>query len=356
VVFDPTYHSPHAFKASIGSDVRLPGEVVLTTDVIYTRGGNQLSLSDRNLRPPSGAAQGEADRPLFGTIDAAGAVVTSRRTSAFERVVALESGNWDQSLAFSLQAEKRLGNGATLTASYTYTDARDHLSATQDDLDAAVDSTTVASPLERSLRPTAWSAPHRVTLLVAADLPLHFALSIFYAGQSGSPFTYSVAGDANADGYINDPIYVPADVRAGGDVALAVDDGQGGFIPASASEYLKLGEFMHSQSCLTHQRGRLLERNSCRNPWRSETEARLAHVFPIGPRTLTLTLDVFNLLNLVSASWGQVGSLSDPQLLRLVGYDAARGRGVYVFQRPDPGQVEVQASRWRMQLGATIAF
>jgi len=250
VVFDPAYHSPHAFKASVGSDVRLPGEVVLTTDVIYTRGGNQLSLNDRNLRPPSGAARGEADRPLFGTIDAAGAVVTSRRTSAFERVVALESGNWDQSLAFSLLAEKRLGNGATLTASYTYTDARDHLSATQDDLDAAVDSTTVASPLERSLRPTAWSAPHRVTLLVAADLPLHFALSIFYAGQSGSPFTYSVAGDANADGYINDPIYVPADPRSGGDVALAVDDGQGGFIPASASVYLKLGERSKAEDCV----------------------------------------------------------------------------------------------------------
>ena len=71
-----------------------------------------------------------------------------------------------------------------------------------------VDSTTVESPLEHSLRPTAWSAPHRVTLLVAADLPLHLAVSFFYAGQSGSPFTYSVAGDANADGYINDSIYV----------------------------------------------------------------------------------------------------------------------------------------------------
>jgi hypothetical protein len=219
-----------------------------------------------------------------------------------------------------------------------------------------VDSTTVESPLEHSLRPSAWSAPHRVTLLVAADLPLHFALSFFYAGQSGSAFTYTVAGDANADGYVNDPIYVPADPRVDGDVSLVVEDSLGGFVPASPTAYQELAAFLHSQSCLAHQRGRLVARNSCRNPWQSETQARLARTFPIGPRSLTLTADVFNVLNLLSVNWGQVHSLSDPAILRLVGYDASRGRGVYQFQRPDRHQVDVQASRWRMQLGAQVAF
>ncbi len=356
VLFDRSFRSPHAFKASIGSDARLPGGVVLTTDIVYTRGSAQLSLADRNLLPPSGAAHGEADRPLFGTIDSAGAIVTSRRTGAFERVVALGSRGRDRSFAFSLQAEKRLGAGATLLASYTYTDARDLLSATQTDLDAVVDSTTVESPLEHSLRPSAWSAPHRVTLLVVADLPLHLAASFFYTGQSGTPFTYTVAGDANADGYINDPIYVPANPSVGGDVVLVVEDAQGALAPASPAVYQELAAFLQSQSCLASQSARLVARNSCRNPWRSETEARLARIFPLGPRSITLTLDVFNLLNLFSGRWGQVHSLSDPAILRLVGYDAARGRGVYLFQRPDRRQVEIQASRWRMQLGAKLTF
>jgi hypothetical protein len=356
VLFDRSFRWPHTFKASLGSDARLPGGVVLTADVTYSRGGAQLSLSDRNLLAPVGTAQAEAGRPLFGTIDPAGGIVTARRTAAFERVVALGSHGRDRSLALSVQAEKRLGNGATLTASYTYTHASDLLSATQDGLDAVVDSTTVESPLEHSLRPTAWSTPHRVTLLVAADLPLHFAVSLFYAGQSGSAFTYSVAGDANADGYINDPIYVPADPRVVGDVSLVEDDGQGGLMPAGAGVYEQLAAFLRSQSCLSRQRGRLLERNSCRNPWQSETRARFARTLTIGPRLFTLTVDVFNLLNLFSARWGQVRNLSDPQLLRLVGYDAARGRGVYQFQLPDRRQVDIQASRWRMQLGATVTF
>ncbi|MGH7513367.1 MAG: carboxypeptidase regulatory-like domain-containing protein, partial [Gemmatimonadales bacterium] len=347
VLFEPMFHSPHTFKASVGSDARLPGGLVLTTDVIYTRGGGQLSLRDANLLPAIGAAQAEAGRPLFGIIDVTGGVVTGRRTGAFERVVTLGSRSRDRSLALSVQAQKQLGSGATVGASYTYTDASDLMSATQDDLDAVVDSTTVESPLEHSLRPSAWSVPHRVTLLVAADLPLNFAVSFFYAGQSGSPFTYSVAGDANADGYINDPIYVPADARIGGDVSLVVDDGQGGVAPAPAGAYDDLAAYVRSQRCLWTQRGRLATRNSCRNPWRSETEARLARTFPAGRRSVTLTVDVFNLLNLFSARWGKVRSLSDAQILRLAGYDAAQGRGVYQYQPPDRRQREVQASRWR---------
>ena len=198
--------------------------------------------------------------------------------------------------------------------------------------------------------------PHRVTLLVAADLPLHFSLSFFYAAQSGSPFTYSVEGDANADGYLNDPIYLPANPRPGGDLSLVVDNGQGGFVPASVSEYWKLGAFLHSQSCLAGQYGRLMIRNSCRNPWSSETDARLARAVPLGGRTVTVTLDLFNVLNLVRAPWGQVRGLSNTQLLRLVGYDAAHGRGVYLFQPPDREQSDVQASRWRIQLGASASF
>lgn len=355
VLFDPSFRSPHAFKASLGADARLPGGPVLTTDLIFTRGGAQLSLSDRNLRPSATAAGGEAGRPLFGTIDSTGASITNRQTAAFERVVALGSRGRDHSLALSIQAEQRLGKGAMLAASYTYTDARDLLSASDANLDAVIDSTTVESPLEQSLRPTAWSAPHRVTLLVAVDLPLHFALSFFYAGQSGSPFTYAVAGDANADGYINDPIYVPADVRAGGDVMLLAEDSTGSLVPAGAAVYGELGRFLRSQPCLAHQLGRLVARNSCRNPWRAETQARVARTFPLGPRALTLTLDLFNVLNLLRARWGQVRSLSDPQVLRLVGYDAAQGRGIYLFQ-PPVQQVELDASRWRMQLGATLSF
>lgn len=356
VLFERSFRSPTAFKASIGSDARVSNGLVLTADVIYSRGGAQLSLSDRNLGHPVGSSSGEAGRPLFGSIDSTGGVVTSRRTDAFERVIALGSRGRDESLALSFQAEQQLGHGATLTASYTYTDARDFLSANDDDFVAVVENTRVESPLEHTLRPTAWSSPHRVTLLVAADLPLHLGVTFFFATQSGSAFTYSVNGDANADGYNNDPIYVPGDIRPGGDITLAVEDSTGGVVPANATAYSKLAAFLHAQPCLTRQARRMMLRNSCRVSWRSETSARFARTFPLGGRALTLTVDVFNLLNLLSARWGVVHGLSDDHVLRLVGYDTAHHRGVYVFQPPDRRQIDVEASRWRMQLGGSLTF
>jgi hypothetical protein len=173
-----------------------------------------------------------------------------------------------------------------------------------------------------------------VTLLVAADLPLHFGLALFLEGQSGTPFTYTVVGDANADGYANDPVYVPQDAFDGGEVRLVVDDGQGGIAPAPDSAYAALRGFIQSQECLRRQRGHLLARNSCRNPWSHTTSARLSRVFAVSSaRSITLTLDIFNLLHLLNGGWGLVRRLDETPLLELAGYDVAGGRGIYSERR-----------------------
>jgi hypothetical protein len=43
-------------------------------------------------------------------------------------------------------------------------------------------------------------------------------------------------------------------------------------------------------------------------------------------------------------------------LLRMIGYDAELGRGVYSLQIPEKRVLDADASRWRMQLGAHYHF
>jgi hypothetical protein len=43
-------------------------------------------------------------------------------------------------------------------------------------------------------------------------------------------------------------------------------------------------------------------------------------------------------------------------LLQLVGYDAPNGRGVYGLAPVSHRQIDPEASRWRLQLGATLSF
>ena len=188
---------------------------------------------------------------------------------AFGRVTQVRNAHGDRSFSFTTQFQKHLAGGKELSASYTYTAARDLLSATEDGLDANLDAVILDGTLDhRHLAPSAWGPSHRVTLMATTDLPLQFRMTLFYDGSSGSAFTYSVDGDANGDGYLsNDAIYVPMNAAPGGDIELVVENEQGDMVPAPASEYAELNHFIEEEGCLRKQRGHLLHRNSCRNPW-----------------------------------------------------------------------------------------
>jgi hypothetical protein len=48
--------------------------------------------------------------------------------------------------------------------------------------------------------------------------------------------------------------------------------------------------------------------------------------------------------------------LGDVTALSLVGYDQAKGRGVYTVVPVDRRARDVEGTRWRMQLGARFTF
>src|SRR5438034_10293858 len=99
-------------------------------------------------------------------------------------------------------------------------------------------------------------------------------------------------------------------------------------------------QFIQGEPCLREQRGRLMGRNSCRNPWINITTARVSKVLPIAHgQSVEVTADLFNVLNLLNGEWGLVRQMTYccgdfenahvMRLLELVGYDPTRGRGVY---------------------------
>jgi hypothetical protein len=150
----------------------------------------------------------------------------------------------------------------------------------------------------------------------------------------------------------NDPVYVPKDA---GDITLA-----------DPADYPKLQRIIQQEPCLQRQRGRLLQRNSCRQPWVSFLNARLTKILPTARgQALELSADVFNLLNMVDGGWGLVrftagdvetGGLGRVSLLQLVGYDVEHARGVYHVLPPRFRQIDAESSRWRVRLSARYTF
>jgi hypothetical protein len=357
--FDPEFRFPHSLKLSLGADRLLPGGVVGTVDFLYTRGVRTFHMVDVNLVGPVGTSAGEGGRTLYGTIDATnGEATPSRRTEALRGVYEIRNETGDRSYSVTAQLEKRFANGTELSAAYTHTDAKDRMSTDGDLVLPNASSTPVNGTLEhRELRTSLWERPHKVTLVATTDLPFGFRFGLVYIGMSSEPFTYVLLGDPNADGFrpgplqdlSNDVVYVPRDA---GDITLA-----------DTAEFGELDRLIRDEPCLQAQRGHLLERNSCRDPWVHETQARLSKRFRLADRrVLEVTADLFNVLNFLDGDWGLVRHTQPLDvgnavpLLELVRYDTLNGRGVYrsteVFRR----EIDVGASRWRLQLGGTVFF
>lgn len=165
---------------------------------------------------------------------------------------------------------------------------------------------------------------------------------MFYNGFSGHPFTYMIAGDANADGIgENDILYVPRDAS---DITLA-----------DPTQWAALDGYIRAEPCLQKQRGRIMRRNSCREHWQTVLNARLSSVIPTARgQSIELVADLFNVLNLFDRDWGVQRFHSGA--LELVGYDEANGRGIYNVMRFDRGVRDEEATRWRLQLGARYGF
>ncbi|HUL71370.1 MAG TPA: carboxypeptidase regulatory-like domain-containing protein [Gemmatimonadales bacterium] len=382
-VFDRGLKYPQNWKFALGLDQRLPWGLVATADLLYTHWVNQFYFTDANLTPPVGRAAGEGGRLLYGSIDSSGTSLPSRLNAAFGPVVRVSNSSGDQAFLASLQLQRQFGSGFGLSASYTYMQAKDAFSLINFGSGLNLAYTPLDGSLaDRQLRTSVFNVPHRVAITASVGLPFRSRLSLTYQGSSQGPYSYVVGsgsgnsgipnfGDVNADGINSlsnggidgqDLIYVPRDVRPGGDISLfTLDSATGTFVPASASEYAKLDRYITNEQCLNRQRGQIMARNSCRNPWNSLLNAQLAMNIPtLRGQSIQLTADVQNLPALLNASWmtNRTTSGGEPALplLRLQGYDTVKERGIYSLDLPARNQVDLELTRWRMQLGVRYSF
>jgi hypothetical protein len=354
-VFDPHFRFPRNLKVALGWDRRLGWDVVGTVDLTYTRAIDQYDLLDLNLQPPI-AAPGEGGRLMYGAIDSFGFATPARLDPAFGPVMLIRNSASNHAFTGTVQLQKSLGAGATVQLSYTRTQSKDRFSPVSDNTVDDLNGPALDGSLDhRELRTSVFDVPHRVTLLLAGNLPFGIRAALFYEGSSGTPFTYQVAGDANGDGMEDDIVYVPRDLRPGGDISLAdFDENSGTNVPAAPATYDRMARRIAREPCLRAARGRIMARNSCRTPWTTLASARVSTMLHLGGHSAEVTLDVFNLLHLFDRDWGLVRG-NDDRLLGLVGYDTVRGRGLY--QLLDPRRfIDLGASRWRMQLGMHYNF
>ena len=371
-LLDPDLRMARTLRTSLGYERELPGNLLASADLLVSRYLSDFMWVNLNLQGPQSVDR--FGRVLYGTIDAGG-VATPALRSSYAEVIELRNTSRNYSYQVVGRVERDLGGGLGGTLSYTWSRTRDVQSPSR------VNSTGIAmwadaravsgrhddSTLGVSLN----DLPHRIVAALTWTAPWRrwrTRLALYYVGESGSPFTYLATGpgrrgDLNADGSnANDPIYVPQSALDTTEIRFDsfTRDVSGTTETVTADQQAAaFDQFVDQTPCLRRQRGRILARNSCREPWTHTTIASVRQSIPIGRQAIELELDAFNLLNLLSDSWGRY-RLARPRILEQVGQASdASGSAQPVF-RFDPGFTPWETLRaesaFQLQVAARFRF
>ena len=353
-LLDPNLRMAQTLRGVLAYDRSLPGNLLATLEMLGSRNMSDFVFVNLNLGVPQ--AVDRRGRVLYGTIAYTGVAKAALR-SDFSEVIDLRNASRSHSYQLTARLEKPFSAGVSAMAAYTYSRVRDVqtplrinapgitnwaggrvVSGRHDDLSASISLNDV---------------PHRVVLTGTYRAPWRRAptdIAFYYVGEAGSPYTYrawgvGTRGDLNADGSnTNDPIYVPRNAFDTTEIRFAQ------FIKRTeaavdtvtvAQQQAAFENFIDGIPCLRRQRGRILERNSCREPWSHTTLASVRQSVPGAGDALEAELTVFNVLNLLRREWGRyrVAALdrsAAPPLLEHVGQTEESPRTAESIFRFDP--------------------
>lgn len=351
--FDRNFESQRATKYVFGvNHVFTPG-FSGTLDAVHTRTRHALFITDLNLQTAKPNAEG---RMMYGTPTQRGSGAARLDTDSVDAVYRFSNVDGERSTALSLAVQRQWTNGAVLQVNYQWSRTFDVMSLAGFNGPIFLRNNPVDGSLShRNVRRSARDIPHTASITLVAPLTESVTGALFLRARSGTPFALTTTGDANGDGVQrNDLLYIPRD---SGDLSLGV--------PA---HYGALNAWIERQPCVRSQRGRIMQRNSCRNPSVSTIDARLSKHLKFGRSGgFELSADFFNVANLLNRNWGLVRESTGTEFLptlNVVRADAARNRVVYSVATDIDGQpalppihrVATDASRWRMQVGARFTY
>jgi len=370
---------PQPLRATLGFDRRLFGGLVATFEGLYSKTLNQFFFVNRNLVAPRGVDK--RGRVLYGdTIRLNGQSLPtippqvlahggpSRFTEAFD--IINQSKDYAYNLTFQLA--KRYSNNWQGTVSYTRSRARDVQSFTSSThiSNWRFGRTYAGSQLEPTTAVSLFDQPHKFamsgTRTVTPFGDLTTDLSFVFQRTSGPPFDYvyggfSGAGDLNADGSQgNDLVYVPRDARDPAEIRFRQS---GSITPAQQAEAFE--RYITNSKCLSANRGRILSRNTCRNPTQTTLDLSIRQNLPMfGRHRVSAQLDFFNFGNAINSDWGHLrsaGGFSTVNLLTHVaqtGIDPKVADPIFTF---NVNQREFRTGDsafdyWRAQMGFRYSF
>lgn len=348
-VTSPKFRFPQVWRTNLGSDVELGKGFTLTSDFIYTKEINSMMVRNYGLRTPTGVNPGVDNRlvyrPGFDRAQVFGAP-----TNAY----VFTNTNLGYSFNASVELKRNWSNGLFTSLAYNYLDAREASSIEAEiSSDAYERNPALGNVNQAVLSPSLYGNRHRVVgsahkkFTYGTGDKLATTVALFFQYAEGGRFSYTYSGDLNGDGSgLNDLILIPT------------EDQLARMNFASEEQRVAYGEYIAQDEYLSSNRGQYAERYAILSPWYSNWDVRIAQDLMLGgSKKIQFTIDVLNIGNLLSSTWGVRQFPTNTQPVG-VAFNA-NGAPVYSF---DPELKSTFTndfsllSRWQMQLGLRYSF
>ena len=350
---DKKFRFPQVFRVAAGATFDLfPWK--LSIDADYSKGLNNIFVE--NL-----AAEDKGQRLFVGGEDSRSSATyynsTTKDYSAVYRLSNTQKGySWSATARVEYNFMYEL-TGLKLMAAYTYSQSK----SVNDGISAQSSSNWGRTYAVNSNAPTlsnsVYEFPHKVVAQISYSKRYGLFgtdVMLLYNGYSGEHYSLTyVRGkiDENGDTYRgNSLIYIPTEAEMA--TTLWADETS----QAAFNDYIKGDKYLS-----TH-RGQFAERNSHSLPFVHRLDLHFAQSFYFSKsssRRVELTLDVINLGNLLSRSWGLVHRTSNWSLSPVTITELREVEGgyrpVYKFNGASYTLDDI-ASRWHMQLGIRVVF
>lgn len=325
---DRDFKMPKVWRTSLGADYSIPNTpLIATVDLLYTHdvnaayqyGANRAIPTTRLNYGSSGQQDDYGDtRHYFPTNnDRAYNPDFGANSGTILTNTSVNGHSFSATAGVALPARK----GFFGSIYYTYSAAKEVSGNPGSSASSAWGgSPSINSPNEQLLYNSDFAVPHRVVgnISYRAEYVKHLAttISLFYNGSSQGRFSYTYNGDINNDGITADLVYIP---RNSNDINFSplTISGDNGSVTFSPEQQRAAFDAFIAENGLEKYRGEYLKRNDFSMPWLNRFDFRvLQDIFTdIGGRrhALQVSVDIFNVGNLISKNWGIAKTFTNGQ-------------------------------------------
>ena len=375
-LFVKDFKFPQVLRGDLALDYHLPGGWFATVEFLYTKTLNNVLWKNVNMKPAWGHATGTPDdRPLYKTY----------RNGIDDRYGQIMLGdNTQRGYTYNLttQVRKEFKCGLGLSIAHNFGRAKSVFDGTSAQ-NSSQWNYLVSSPVPRNNAQLGYSSfdmGHRIVgaLTWSGDFFGHTKtnIGIYYNGQSGKRFSYTYNDPKGAftDEAYGGPqlIYVPKNSQQ--IILGAIDPITNNLTPFDRNSadfknmWYELDNYIDGDNYLKHRRGEYAQRNGSRLPWENVFDLKITQdLFTnIGERrhTLQLSVDIFNVGNLLNKNWGRRYFVANNQvpLIRFEGMDGDGTTPVFSFEPPqgdEPWYITdsgLNSARWQGQVGVRYFF